>query len=427
MKKSHASICSLFFIVTTSNLVMTMAGCSSAGGDIEAPFSHQNAVIKTFQKFNAQQPLVIPYLGTDIPQDITKASVIKQIRYILIQKYPDIFTKTVLQQITFENTKLKPGIKIAVQVTYQTINQKFYVLEKTNPHPYQPQPIYNALATCTAQQPLLVPYLGEHPRTSSQSVVPALRKALTKRAPKILSSTVVDSIYFDDIELKPNTAKAVGATYRNTTKQIYVREAIHQEFNQVFNVLKQFSQPAKPLNIGYLGSEHETYSAETKVVTQAVKQVLKKLNPVFTDQCLSKISLSDTNMIPGKSVKVSLFYCLDQQKMFYRGIAIYIHENSSKLKESAKTIASKIQTGTVLHLKGFCQNQAMDTPKITAEIRKTLVGYELLSKLEAQYVILEHLMLTGNNKYQLQVIKDGVAAKTVPITFIVEKSAVIIP
>ena len=102
-------------------------------------------------------------------------------------------------------------------------------------------------------------------------------------------------------------------------------------------------------------------------------------------------------------------------------------ENSSKLKESATAIASKIKTGTVLHLKGFCQNQAMDTPKITAEIRKTLVGYELLSKLEAQYVVPEHLMLTGNNKYQLQVIKDGLTAKTVPITFIVEKSAVIIP
>ena len=102
-------------------------------------------------------------------------------------------------------------------------------------------------------------------------------------------------------------------------------------------------------------------------------------------------------------------------------------EKSSKLKESATVISSKIKTGTVLHLKGFCQNQAMDTPKITAEIRKTLVGYELLSKLEAQYVVPEHLMLTGNNKYQLQVIKDGLTAKTVPITFIVEKSAVIIP
>ena len=425
MKKSHSSICSLFFIVTTSNLVMTMAGCSSAGVNIKTPFSHENAVVKIFQKFNAQKPLVIPYLGTDIPQDITKKSVTNQIYDTLVQKYPDIFTKTVLQQITFENTKLKPGITTAVQVTYQTINQQFYVRETTNSHPYQP--IYDALATCTAQQPLLVPYLGEHPSTSSQNVIDALRKSLTKRAPKILSSTIVDSIYFDDIKLKPNTVKAVGATYRNTTKQIYVRETFNQEFNQVFNALKQFSQPIKPLNIGYLGSEHETYSAETKVVTQAVKQVLKKLNPVFTDQCLSKISLGDINMIPGKSVKVLLLYHLDQQKSFYRGIDIYIHENSSKLKESATAIASKIQTGTVLHLKGFCQNQAMDTPKITAEIRKTLVGYELLSKLEAQYVILEHLMLTGNNKYQLQVIKDGVTAKTVPITFIVEKSAVIIP
>ena len=102
-------------------------------------------------------------------------------------------------------------------------------------------------------------------------------------------------------------------------------------------------------------------------------------------------------------------------------------KNSSKLKESATAIASKIKTGTVLHLKGFCQNQAMDTSKVTTEIRKTLVGYELLSKLEAQYVVPEHLMLTGNNKYQLQVIKDGLTAKTVPIAFIVEKSAVIIP
>ena len=425
MKKSHSSICSLFFIVTTSNLMMTMAGCSSAGNDIKTPFSHQNAVVKIFQKFNAQQPLVIPYLGTDIPQDIIKKSVTKQIYDTLVQKYPDIFTKAVLKQITFENTKLKPGITTAVQVTYQTINQQFYVRETSNPHPYQP--IYDALATCTAQQPLLVPYLGEHPRTSSQSITYALRKSLTKRAPKILSSTVVDSIYFNDIELKPNTVKVVEATYQNNTKQIYVREATNQEFNQVFNVLKQFSQPTKPLNIGYLGSEHETDSAKTEVVTQAVKQALKKVDPVFTDQCLSKISLGDTNMIPGKAVKVSLFYRPNKIKSFYEKINIYIRENLSKLKESAKAIASKIPTGTVLHLKGFCQNQAMDTPKVTTEIRKTLVGYELLSKLEAQYVVPEHLILTGNNKYQLQIIKDGVTAGTVSITFIVEKSAVIIP
>ena len=95
MKKSHSSICSLFFIVTTSNLVMTMAGCSNAGGNIKTPFSHQNAVVKIFQKFNAQKPLVIPYLGTDIPQDITKKSVTNQIYDTLVQKYPDIFTKTV--------------------------------------------------------------------------------------------------------------------------------------------------------------------------------------------------------------------------------------------------------------------------------------------------------------------------------------------
>ena len=107
--------------------------------------------------------------------------------------------------------------------------------------------------------------------------------------------------------------------------------------------------------------------------------------------------------------------------------AIYTRANSSKLKETATAIAFKIQTGAVLHLKGFCQNQAMDTPKVTTEIRKTLVGYELLSESEARYVVPEHLMLTGNNKYQLQVIKDGITARTLPITFIVEKSAVIIP
>ena len=89
------------------------------------------------------------------------------------------------------------------------------------------------------------------------------------------------------------------------------------EETQVFDVLEQFLQPTNPLKISYLGTKYETYSAKTKVVTQAVKKVLKKANPVFTDQCLSKISLGDTNMMPGKSVKVSLLYRLDQQKSFY--------------------------------------------------------------------------------------------------------------
>ena len=463
-----------------------MAGCSS---DIEKPFSHHNKVFIVFQRFNAKKPLVIPYLGTDIPQDITKTSVIKQIRGILARKYPDIFTKTVLQQITFQNAKLKPGVSIAVQAKYQNNTKKIYVREESNPHsfkniydalgtcttqqplvvsylgehpntnqqnvidalretltkrapevltatvvdniyfddielkpntavevqakyqnntkqiyvqeasnPHVYKPIYDALGTCTAQQPLVVSYLGEHPNTNQQNVIDALRETLTKRAPEVLTATVVDNIYFDDIELKPNTAVAVGATYQKITKQIYVQEAS----NQVFSVLKQFSQATSSLNINYLGPAHETLSAKTTIVTQAVKQALKKVNPIFTDQCLSNISLGNTKIMPGKPVKVTVVYHLNH---YDDQMDIYIKEHLSSLKETAYDIANKIQLG--VHLKKFCSQKMMNNPAVAENIRQVIVGQKILSASEAQYVQPQHKMIINNHKYRLRVIKDG--------------------
>ena len=254
------------------------------------------------------------------------------------------------------------------------------------------------MGTCTVQQPLVVSYLGEHPSTSSQNVIDALKETLTKRAPEVLTATVVDNIDFDDIELKPNTAVTVGATYQKITKQIYVQEAS----NQVFSVLKQFSQATNPLNINYLGSAHETLSAKTTVVTQAVKQVLKKIDPVFTDQCLSNISLGNTKIMPGKPVKVTVFYHLNH---YDDQMDIYIKEHLSSLKETAYDIANKIQLG--VHLKKFCSQKMMDNPAVAENIRQVIVGQKILSASEAQYVQPQHKMIINNHKYRLRVIKDG--------------------
>ena len=177
------------------------------------------------------------------------------------------------------------------------------------------------------------------------------------------------------------------------------------ESDKVFNVLEQFLQPTKPLNIGYLGSEHETLSTKTTIVTQAIKQVLKKIDPVFTDQCLSKISLGDTNMIPGIAVKVPLFYHLKNYGGSYEEIDIYIKENLSPFKETAREIAKKIKLEC--HLKNYCYQKMMDNPVVVEDIRQGLVGQKVLSAVEAQYVQPEHQMLTSNHKYKLRVVKDG--------------------
>ena len=197
------------------------------------------------------------------------------------------------------------------------------------------------------------------------------------------------------------------------------------EETQVFNVLEQFLQPTKPLNIGYLGSEHETLSTKTTVVTQAVKQALKKIDPIFTDQCLSKISLGDTNMMPGKSVKVPLFYHPKKKESYYVKINIYVKEHLSPLQETAVAIANKIKLE--LHLKNFCYQQMMDKPAVAEDIRQGLVGQKVLSKAEARYVQPEHQMLTSNYKYKLRVVKDGKTAYSQPNLFIINRYSKIIP
>ena len=196
------------------------------------------------------------------------------------------------------------------------------------------------------------------------------------------------------------------------------------EETQVFDVLEQFLTPRKPLNIGYLGSEHETLSTKTTVVTQAIKQVLKKIDPVFTDQCLSKISLGATKMIPGKPVKVPIFYHSKKKENYYVKIDIYIKEHLSPLQETAVAIANKIKLE--LHLKNFCYQQKMDTPVVAEDIRQGLVGQKVLSKAEAQYVQPEDIFIISKNKYRLRVIKDGKTAYSQPNLFIVNRHSKII-
>ena len=196
------------------------------------------------------------------------------------------------------------------------------------------------------------------------------------------------------------------------------------EETQVFDVLEQFLTPRKPLNIGYLGSEHKTLSTKTTIVTQAIKQVLKKIDPVFTDQCLSKISLGATKMIPGKPVKVPIFYHSKKKENYYVKVDIYIKEHLSPLQETAVAIANKIKLE--LHLKNFCYQQKMDTPVVAEDIRQGLVGQKVLSKAEAQYVQPEDIFIISKNKYRLRVIKDGKTAYSQPNLFIVNRHAKII-
>ena len=196
------------------------------------------------------------------------------------------------------------------------------------------------------------------------------------------------------------------------------------ESSRVFNILKQFITLKQPLNIGYLGSEHETLSTKTTVVTQAVKQSLKKIDSIFTDQCLNKISLGDTNMILGEPVKVPLFYRFKNYEGSYVKIDIYIRERQSPLQETAVAIANKIKLE--LHLKNFCYQQKMDTPVVAEDIRQGLVGQKVLSKAEAQYVQPEDIFIISKNKYRLRVIKDGKTAYSQPNLFIVNRHSKII-
>ena len=196
------------------------------------------------------------------------------------------------------------------------------------------------------------------------------------------------------------------------------------ESSRVFNILKQFITLKQPLNIGYLGSEHETLSTKTTVVTQAVKQSLKKIDSIFTDQCLNKISLGDTNMILGGPVKVPLFYRFKNYEGSYVKIDIYIRERQSPLQKTAVTIANKIKLE--LHLKNFCYQQMMDSPAVVKDIRQGLVGQKVLSFAEAQYVQPEDIFIISKNKYRLRVIKDGKTAYSQPILFIINRYSKII-
>ena len=210
--------------------------------------------------------------------------------------------------------------------------------------------------------------------------------------------------------------------YKYLPKHIQIKK---EESSKVFNILEQFLTPRKPLNINYLGPEHEKLSAKTSIVTQVIKQALKKVDPIFTDKCLSKISLGDTSMIPGKSVKVPLFYHLEHYEGSYIKMDIYIKEHADASQQTTvKKIADKIKLE--LHLKNFCYQQRMDTPSVAQDIREALVGQHVLSAAEAQYVQPEHFLIFSGNKYRLRVIKGGLAAYSQFNLFIVNRHAKII-
>ena len=92
--------------------------------------------------------------------------------------------------------------------------------------------------------------------------------------------------------------------------------------------------------------------------------------------------------------------------------------NLFQRNDALPVIADKI-TGE-LYLKSFCLNKMMDDSQVTKNIQDTLIGFQLLSPAEAQYVRPEHLLLTGRNQYRLRVLEGVKVAYSRKITFIVE-------
>ena len=232
-----------------------------------------------------------------------------------------------------------------------------------------------------------------------------IQATISERNPQILTTVVVKNIFFQGTLLSPGKVIKLNAYYSDSQWQgsllFYVRENSQQQ--TLLDALQKIDQ-RHPLPVDYLKAD-AIASASKETVTAKLRIALQKRNEIFTKKTTSSINFSDTPLTPGNIVAVTVTY--QSWK-----VVIYIAEalDAHTLKESATQIAGKIRW--TLYLKTFCEGKYADHPAVVKIIRKTLIGYQLLTWTEAQYIQPEHFLISSGHQYRLRVIKDGHTAFT---------------
>ena len=275
-------------------------------------------VYSALKKFTEANPLEISYQTETPTAKVSDPAITKAVKDLMKAKVPDIFTKTVLDKIKFDDTPLKVGEAVAVKATYNNDQEKavtIFVKEPRN----TPEGIYDALKEFTKANLIEIPYQEPPtptPLASDPAVASKIKSEMTSQNP-IFTKTVLDKIKFDDTPLKVNEAVPVKATYNNDQEKavtIFVLEQDDSIATLVINILKKYNadNPVK-IDSKYGGKFADDDTPGTFQDPDGVIRIfiLKQHREITADLhtiIFKKVTFSHTKLKKGESVGVTASY-----------------------------------------------------------------------------------------------------------------------
>lgn len=322
-------------------------------------------VFAAIKKFDQKNPIAISYNQKNPTALASDPEITKLIRDQLKSKNPNIFTPTIVAEITFNSTPLQPNIAVAVQAIYLGEKTIVYVKEHNSN-------VHVALKELTQKHPLKISNLGidAQASVSKRSVTTRLQRQLKQFKSTIFTNDVVVKITFNSTHLNPGIAVAVQATYNQQTTTIYVLESTDiPKPKQVHDALKVFNDK-NPLYITYLGDEARASIGKSPVIDK-VRDTLATRNEVFIPQVVKKITFDDTSLNPGTAVATQANYLGKKTK-------IYILEVKQAQPEvyQALTKLTKNQPLLIDNLGPKYEYNLVDQSEITKILRRNLNKFE---------------------------------------------------
>ena len=171
----------------------------------------------------------------------------------------------------------------------------------------------------------------------------------------LLSSTSVSSIW--DV-----TSHPVVTNFQQKSK----------DSELVIKALQQFVDSKKPLELDYLGPDHEIEFASSKWVSKYIRRVLHELNPtVFTKERTQHLLFEDVYLWPGEAVRVHVHY-----QGTTDGIYIYIREGDSSIDIQIETwmemFSLKTNALDISYLGPAYETKFADDPVVSQHLKARL-------------------------------------------------------
>ena len=297
MKKLYLLLVSSVLLVGSAGaLTVSVAGCG--------PSKKTKDIAFYLKKFNKKHPLWIPYFNDTNQNERTKSRkkiIDNELKDALIKQEPQIFTRAIVNKISFRNEALvHPEIEAQLKATYRNKTTPLWVEEKAE---YSVQQVIQSLYQFNHKDhSVLVDTKYNNQYADSDLVSKAIRQYLVAHdQTKIIDATNNGLITFYHNKLKDNDFVRVLAIYDHWATYILVKTRSTAGL-LVDNALRKFSKPSRRLKIQQtqkeVESEHSLIIADNPFGSKKIRDALVAQGGLSRDLA-QQINFGDTLIANG--------------------------------------------------------------------------------------------------------------------------------